>query len=103
MDERIAKWLIDIKTAIEEIDFFTQNLSLTFQEYQSNLLIKRAVERDLEIIGEAINKILKKDASYAEKITSAKDIIGFRNIIVHAYDNISDENVWSILTYHFSY
>jgi uncharacterized protein with HEPN domain len=63
-------------------------------------MLKRAVERNLEIIGEAINRILKNDASFEQKITNAKAIIGLRNQVIHAYDNISDESIWAILTNH---
>jgi uncharacterized protein with HEPN domain len=61
---------------------------------------KRAVERNLEIIGEAVNRIINKDDSFTQKISNARAIIALRNHVIHAYDNISDENVWSILTNH---
>ena len=63
-------------------------------------MLKRAIERDLEIIGEAVNRIIKRDSSFIEKIANAKAIIGLRNQVIHAYDNISDENIWSILINH---
>ncbi len=63
-------------------------------------MLKRAIERDLEIIGEAINRILKKDKTLENQISNAKSIISLRNHVIHAYDNISDENIWSILIYH---
>ncbi len=100
MDERILKWLYDIKLSIEEINSFFQNGKLDFFEYRKNVMLKRAVERDLEIIGEAVNRILKRDDSYESKISEAKSIIGLRNQVIHAYDNISDENIWSILINH---
>lgn len=60
-------------------------------------MLKRAVERDLEIIGEAVNRIIKRDATFEEKISNAKAIISLRNQVIHSYDNVSDENIWSIL------
>lgn len=99
MDERILKWLYDVKLAIDEIDTYFVNQK-DFFEYQSNTMLKRAVERDLEIIGEAINRIVTRDASFLDQISEAKSIIGLRNQIIHAYDNISDEIIWSILTNH---
>jgi uncharacterized protein with HEPN domain len=63
-------------------------------------MMKRAVERNLEIIGEAMNRIITRDSSFEEKITNAKAIIGLRNHVIHAYDNVSDENIWAILTNH---
>ena len=100
MDERILKWLYDIKLAVEEIDLYFENTDKNFFEYQKNTMLKRAVERDLEIIGEAVNRIIKRDSSFIEKISNAKAIVGLRNQVIHAYDNISDENIWSILINH---
>ncbi|MGF1925256.1 MAG: HepT-like ribonuclease domain-containing protein [Bacteroidia bacterium] len=100
MDERILKWLYDIKIAIEEIDGYFLKEPKDFFTYRQNLMLKRAVERDLEIIGEAMNRILTRDSTFLLKITNAKSIVGLRNQVIHAYDNISDENIWSILTNH---
>jgi uncharacterized protein with HEPN domain len=65
-------------------------------------MLKRAIERSLEIIGEAINWIITRDKSYENQITNAKAkvIIGLRNQVIHSYDNISDEIIWSILINH---
>ncbi|TKB96951.1 HepT-like ribonuclease domain-containing protein [Pedobacter cryophilus] len=100
MDERILKWLFDVQISIDEINEFFQNEEKDFFKYRNNIMLKRAVERNLEIIGEAMNRIISRDKSYAEKITNAKAIIGLRNHVIHAYDNISDENIWSILINH---
>ncbi len=100
MDEKILKWLYDIKIAIEEVNGYFEGSDKDFFQYRKNIMLKRAVERNLEIIGEAVNRILKEDNSYQTKITNAKAIIGLRNHIIHAYDNISDENIWSILINH---
>lgn len=100
MDERILKWLFDIKMSIDEIEVFFKNEEKDFFKYQNNLMLKRAVERNLEIIGEATNRIVTRDITFNERITNAKAIIGLRNQVIHAYDNISDENIWSILTNH---
>ena len=100
MDERILKWLYDIKIAIEEIDGYFEDREKNFIEYRKNIMLKRAIERNLEIIGEAINRILKRDNSFENKISNSRLIIGLRNQVIHAYDNISDENIWSILINH---
>ena len=100
MDERILKWLYDIKMTIEEIDGYFENTEKDFFEYRKNIMLKRAIERNLEIIGEAMNRILKRDNSFENKISNSKSIIGLRNQVIHAYDNISDENIWSILINH---
>jgi uncharacterized protein with HEPN domain len=98
MDERILKWLYDIKSAIDEIESYFVDIPKDFNEYSSNLILKRAVERDLEIIGEAVNRILKQDPKFP--IVNAKRIVGLRNQIIHAYDNISDKNIWAIILKH---
>ena len=97
MDERILKWLFDVKMSIDEINsFFKDDAQKDFFKYKENLMLKRAVERNLEIIGEAV----KRDNTYIERISYARAIIGLRNHVIRAYDSISDENIWSILTYH---
>ena len=53
-------------------------------------MLKRAVERNLEIIGEAIKRIISTEESYIRLITDSNNIIGLRNQVIHAYDNISD-------------
>ena len=66
-----------------------------FNVYITDLKTRRAVERNIEIIGEAINRILKKDPNF--KIENSQQIIGTRNRIIHGYDKISDELIWSII------
>jgi len=95
MKEKIHKWLYDIKLAIDEIESFFIDCPMSFEEYKDNPLLKRAIERNLEIIGEAINRILKEQPDI--KIENAKRIVGLRNQIIHAYNNISDENIWAIV------
>jgi uncharacterized protein with HEPN domain len=98
MNEKQLKYLFDIKLAIEDIDSYFKTEPRKFENYKNNSLLKRAIERNLEIIGEAINRILKEDPSFP--IEDAKRIIGLRNQIIHGYDSLSDENIWGILTVH---
>ena len=100
MDERILKWLFDIDSCIQEIDGFFKDEEKDFLKYKQKIMLKRAVERNLEIIGEAVNRIVTRDSSFANRISNAKSIIGLRNQVIHAYDSISDENIWSILINH---
>ncbi|MBA4303739.1 MAG: antitoxin [Sphingobacteriaceae bacterium] len=95
MDIKIKVWLLDIQQAIEEIFLFLGE-KRNFITYQEDLKTKKAVERNLEIIGEAVNRILKADSSL--QIKNAKNIIGTRNRIIHSYDNISDEVIWTIVS-----
>lgn len=100
MDEKILKYLHDIQLAISEIDSYFDRKPKDFTSYRQNVMLKRAVERGLEIIGEAVNKIIKRDESYLSKISEAKSIIGLRNLVIHAYDSISDEAIWAVLINH---
>lgn len=61
-------------------------------------MLKRAIERDLEIIGEAMNRILKESPDF--KVENARRIVGLRNQIIHGYDTVSDENLWGIILIH---
>jgi len=95
MDERIEKWLYDIRFAIEEIESFFENTDRIFTNFKQNTMLKRAIERNLEIIGEATNRILKQNPEI--EITNARKIINLRNLVIHSYDSISDENIWAII------
>jgi len=95
MDNRINAWLEDIIRSIDEIfDFLPQEKD--FFEYQKDLKTKKAVERNIEIIGEAINRI-SKNKNAVVQIKNAQKIIGTRNRIAHEYDSISDEVIWTII------
>ena len=98
MDNDIKTWLYDILQSINEIDSYYDNKPRIFEEYVSDIRTKRAIERDLEIIGEAVNRILKKDKNF--KLDNAEKIIGTRNRIIHGYDKISDDLIWSIVINH---
>ena len=95
MTEKQLKLLYDIKLAIEEIESYFISENKTFDNYKGNSLLKRAIERNLEIIGEAINRLLKEDPDL--QISDARRIVGLRNQIIHGYDSISDENIWGII------
>jgi uncharacterized protein with HEPN domain len=94
MNVRIKSSLFDIYQSIDEIFIFLVDRR-DFSEYQSDLKTKKAVERNLEIIGEAVNRILKEDPDFL--LDQAKNIVGTRNRIIHSYDNISDEVLWTIV------
>lgn len=95
MDHKIKTWLYDILHSIEEIESFFDNKPLDFIEYLNDIKTKRAVERNIEIIGEAVNRILKENPDF--KIENSRNIIGTRNRIIHSYDNIADDMIWSIV------
>jgi uncharacterized protein with HEPN domain len=97
MGDEIKTWLADIKQAITEINDFLPDQK-NFYEFKKDLKTKRAIERNVEIIGEAANRILKQLPDIA--ITDIKKIIDTRNRIIHGYDSVSDEIIWAVVVKH---
>jgi uncharacterized protein with HEPN domain len=98
MDNEIKTWLYDILQSIREIESYYENRPKIFEDYISDIKTKRAIERDIEIIGEAVNRIRKRDKNF--QLDNAEKIIGTRNRIIHGYDKISDDLIWSIVINH---
>ena len=98
MDENINKHLHDILDAINEIESFFGEKPKYFNEFCNDMCLRRAVERDIEIIGEAMNRILKEDKNIA--ITNSRKIVDARNYIIHGYDSLSADILWSIVLNH---
>jgi uncharacterized protein with HEPN domain len=94
MTERGKKYLSDIQLAIELIESFIKDIE-SFESYSADLKTQSAVERQLGIIGEAVNKF-KQDCP-DEILENSQQIVSFRNRIIHAYDNIDNSIVWVIL------
>lgn len=94
METNVKVWLLDMQQAIDEIFQFLGE-ERNFITYQEDQKTKKAIERNLEIIGEAMSRIMKVNP--AIRITNAKKIIGTRNRIIHIYDHISDEVIWTIV------
>ncbi|MCL2328749.1 MAG: DUF86 domain-containing protein [Bacteroidetes bacterium] len=67
-----------------------------FNHYKTNKLLRRGVERELEIIGEATNRILKIDKTIA--LSDAKRIVSLRNWVIHGYDKVDDTIIWGIIS-----
>src|SRR5471030_2146492 len=97
MEDEIKTWLGDINQAIIEINDFLPDQK-NFFHFKKDLKTKRAIERNVEIIGEAANRILKQQPDI--RITDIKKIIDTRNRIIHGYDTVSDEIIWSIVVKH---
>ena len=90
-------WLEDIIRSINEIFEFLPEKRDFFQ-FDKDLKTKKAVERNLEIIGEALNRILNIQPDI--KITDSRKIVDTRNRIIHGYDTITDDLIWSIIINH---
>ena len=82
----------DAVKACELIVQFTKNIK--FSGYSADLKTQSAVERQFEIIGEALNRVKKLDVNLLDSIDNWREIIGFRNVIAHGYDVVEDEIVW---------
>jgi len=98
MNDEVRKNLVDILQAAEEIRGFTHGMD--FRAYQNSPVTQRAVERDFEIIGEALNRIKKIDEQAIENVSEHHRIIGLRNILIHGYDIVDDVIVWNAVKNH---
>lgn len=94
MDNEAKTWLKDIEQAIEEIYSFLPDIK-NFKDFQKDLKTKRAVERNIEIIGEAMGRILKVYPNI--KISHTRKIVDTRNRIIHGYDSVSEDILWGII------
>ncbi len=95
MDRHLKAYLYDIDVAIDEVYSFFELVPRRFDEYQKNLMLRRAIERNIGIIGEATNKLLKDNPEIA--ITHAKAIIATRNRVIHDYAAVTDDVMWKIV------
>ena len=93
MTERTAKYLSDIQLAINLIEQFLVGVE-NYSTYQSDPKTQSAVERQLGIVGEAVNKIRQEQPDF---LTNTKQIVDFRNRLIHSYDNIDASIVWVIM------
>ncbi|TAF74318.1 MAG: DUF86 domain-containing protein [Bacteroidetes bacterium] len=95
MELEIRKNLYDIQTSINSIEEYLEG-KRDFNLYLSNKLLRRGIERELEIIGEAMNRILKIDSGF--ELVDARKIVNLRNWVIHNYDKIDDVIIWGIIS-----
>ena len=95
MQHKLLKYFLDIESIIIEIEAIKTKTDNNFILFKDDIILQRAIERDLEILGEAIKKIT--EISPVIEISSIKNIIGLRNIIAHAYDSVEPEMIWAII------
>ena len=98
MDIETKTWLFDILTAVQEIEVFLADQPTGSSAHQTDIKTKRSIERDIEIIGEAMSRILQKDESI--QLSNSRKIVDTRNRIIHGYDNVSDDIIQSIIQEH---
>ena len=95
MQREAKKYLYDIQQAARLIREFTEGK--TFADYQSNAMMRAAVEREFEIIGEAMTRLAKLAPHLASRISEYEQIIGFRNMLIHGYADVNDRAVWFVI------
>ena len=95
MNEAARRRLLDALGACEAIASFTQGRA--FEEYERSLLLRSAVERQLEIVGEALRRAELADARVGARVSNLRRIVGLRNRIIHGYDVVDQQLVWSII------
>lgn len=88
-------YLWDIADSCRATLEFVQGCSLA--DYERNRMLRRAVERELSIVGEAVSQATRRFPELEESIGSARRIVGFRNRIIHAYADVDDSIVWAIV------
>ena len=91
----IRKYLFDINEACELLLQFTAGK--TFSDYSTDPMLRSAVERQFEIIGEGLGQALRLDPNLSARISNTGRIITFRNRLIHGYASIADDIVWGIL------
>jgi uncharacterized protein with HEPN domain len=89
------KYLFDIQQAADRVARFCEGKK--FEDYRSDELLRSAVERQFEIMGEALSQLARHDPELAEQIKDYRKIIAFRNIWIHAYATVDDRIVWGVV------
>ncbi len=97
MTDLIKKWLFDIIEAINSIDDYI-GVPRQFNLYEQDKKLRRSVEREIEIIGEAVNRIKKEMPEF--EIVNSQQIIATRNRVAHAYDAVDNAIIWGIVINH---
>ena len=95
MADEILKHLYDIREASAAIFRFVRGK--TFDDYEQDELLRSGIERKFEIIGEALNRIRRVAPTLLDKIREHRNIVSFRNILIHGYDSLDNRIVWGII------
>jgi uncharacterized protein with HEPN domain len=95
MKSEARQRLLDVLEACRAVERFAHGKD--FASYQGDEMLRAAVERKLEVIGEAFTKLADAEPDIAEKFPDLRKIIGIRNRIIHGYDTVDDEIVWDVV------
>ena len=91
----LRKYLFDILQACDLLVQFTARKSL--DDYSADALLRSGVERQFEIIGEALSQALRVEPALSARISATRRLIAFRNRLIHGYDSLADEVIWGVL------
>lgn len=97
MKDELKRYLEDVTHSIAMIETFRAQAT-TFQQYESNAMLKSAVQWQLSVIGEALNNALKMEPALT--ITNARKVVDMRNKLIHGYDDVEDNVVWNVIVKH---
>ena len=95
MRPETAKRLLDARVAARRIRKFTAGLD--FSGFSRSEMVRSAVERHFEIVGEALGKAAEVEPAVAEQIPDLRRVVGLRNRLIHGYDSVDDEIIWDIV------
>ena len=98
MDKQVNKYLIDILNAIIEIEAAEDRFGRRFDVFLSDNVFRKFIERNIEIMGEAMNRVLKLVPDI--NVTSARKVVDTRNFVIHGYDSLKPEILWAIVINH---
>ena len=98
MDEQLIKYLTDISHSIDNIDLFCSSRPKEYKTFCEDLCFRSAVQWEIAIIGEAMNHVLKIQPDIP--ITEARKIVNTRNYLIHGYDSLREDLIWSIVINH---
>ena len=84
--------------AISEIEMAQERFGRQYEIFENDIIFRKFVERNIEILGEAMNRILKNNPEI--EITSARKIVDTRNYVIHAYDSLKPDILWAIVINH---
>ena len=95
LPRRTRGYLFDALNSAQALEGFVSGKTL--EDYQSSLLLRSAVERQFEIIGEALNQLSQRDPIVASRISQLREAIAFRNLLIHGYATVDHNVVWDTL------
>lgn len=98
MDDRVQKYLLDIAKCISQVEGALERFGKNYDVFASDIVFRLFVERNIEIMGEAMGRILKIHPDI--NITAARKIVDTRNFVIHAYDSLLPNILWAIVINH---